>query len=496
MLGRRVPSFLRSTLCLLLALAALLPLPDAHGAQALTFSPCQLEHPLRLRTLAAECAELWVPEQPGFRASRSIPLRIARLRAVSRRSLKEPLVVLAGGPGLAATTFYASVEPAFEPIRRERDIVLIDQRGTGGSNALSCALDEDMLYRAGAPELRAQTERCLRVLAQSANVAWYTTSLAVSDLERVRVALGYEQIDLYGSSYGTRVAQQYLRRFPQRVRAVILDGVVPPQLALGPATALDAEAALQNIFARCARLPACREQFGDPAESYRAVREHLARAPVAVSIPDPTSGDPQSLQFGPYHLATVLRLASYAPEEAALLPLLLHQAARGNYAALAAQFLLVTRAYEDVLAFGMHNSVVCTEDVPFYGDAIDRARLAATYLGTSQLDGLLAICSVWPRGPIDADLHAQLHSDTPVLLLSGSDDPVTPPRYAEQARAGLTHSLHIVLQGFGHGQLLAPCVDRLMASFLERGTVAGLDTSCIRDATPLAFFVSPAGPSP
>ena len=145
----------------------------------------------------------------------------------------------------------------------------------------------------------------------------------------------------------------------------------------------------------------------------------------------------------------------------------------------------------------MHNSVVCTEDVPFYDmKAVDRARLEQTYLGAAQLDGLLSMCKIWPRGAIDADFHAPLRTDLPVLLLSGTDDPVTPPEYAEQAGRGFTHSLQVVLHGFGHGQLAAPCVDRVMAAFVERASVSSLDISCVRNARPMPFFTSLNGPSP
>jgi pimeloyl-ACP methyl ester carboxylesterase len=145
----------------------------------------------------------------------------------------------------------------------------------------------------------------------------------------------------------------------------------------------------------------------------------------------------------------------------------------------------------------MNNSVVCAEDVPFYDTrAIDRARLAATFMGTAQLDALTLICRIWPRGPVDADLHAPLHSEVPALLLSGGDDPVTPPANAVSAARGLSHALSLVLPGFGHGQLTAPCMDRLLARFLELGSAGGLDSSCTRNAHPMPFFTSVNGPAP
>jgi pimeloyl-ACP methyl ester carboxylesterase len=464
----------------------------------LTLTSCQLEDPAKISVVTAECGDLSVPENPADPGGRHIKLRVARVPAINRHKQADPLFVLAGGPGMAATTFYASAAFSFERIHRDRDIVLVDQRGTGQSNPLNCALDDDALYRATDAEVAADARRCLTTLEKTAHVEFYTTSVAVRDLDTVRAALGYARINLYGVSYGTRVAQHYIRRYPSQTRSVILDGVVPPQLALGPATALNAEEALGHIFARCTHDTECNKHFGDPSASYHSLRNSLQAHAVPVSLADPTSGEPSKFEFTAYHLATVLRLASYTAEQAALLPLMLHGATESaNFTPLASQFLLVNRSYGDALAYGMHNSVVCSEDVPFWDlTKVNRAELEKTYLGTAQLDGLKSMCSVWPRGPIDPDFHAELHSEVPVLLLSGGDDPVTPPADAEQARRGFSHSVHIVMKAFGHGQLAAPCVDRLMAKFIALGGVEGLDVSCVRNDTPMPFFLTVGGPSP
>ena len=397
---------------------------------------------------------------------------------------------------MAATTFYTTAAPAFERIHRDRDIVLLDQRGTGRSNALNCELSDDVIAEASDAQILAEATRCLKEVSAHADVAYYTTSVAVRDLDNVRATLGYGQINLYGGSYGTRVAQQYVRHYPARVRTVILDGVVPPTLALGPAVALDAENALLSILARCAADPECHGHFGDPVADYRRLRVEMQAHPVPVTLADPTTGEPSKLALTTLHLATVLRLATYTTQQAALLPLILHRAtAAGDFKPLAAQYLLVSRSLGDVLSYGMHNSVVCAEDVPFFDAAtIDRRRLDQTYLGTAALDGLRAICQVWPRGPIDADFHQALHSDTPALLLSGSNDPATPASYGEEARKGFANGLHVTLKGFGHGQIVAPCVDRIMARFIESGTAKGLDVSCTRLAKPTPFFTSLNGP--
>lgn len=462
------------------------------------FTPCQLEHPLRIAAFAADCATVAVPEDRAARAGRRVPLRVARIAAISRRKLPDPLFVISGGPGQAATDFYAAAAPAFARILRERDIVLVDQRGTGGSNALDCEQYDDALFDEPLDEIRGIVERCRSELEKRADLRQYTTSVAVRDLDEVRARLGYARINLYGVSYGTRVAQHYARRYPDRTRALILDGVVSPQLILGPALALDAERSLERILARCVADRDCRAAFTDPAADYRALRASLSVHAVDVRVPNPSTGAMENMAFSSQHLATVLRLASYSAESAALLPLGLQRARRdGDFSLLAAQFLLTQRSLEDALAFGMHNSVVCSEDVPLIDEAkVDRSALAATYIGVAQLEGLQTICALWPRGVVDADFHAPLASRAPTLLLSGSDDPVTPPAYATQAAKGFVDSKHIVLPGFGHGQLGAPCIDRVMSAFLDTGTTRGLDVSCTKDVKPMPFFTSLAGPAP
>jgi len=206
---------------------------------ALQLSPCELEHPQRLTVVAADCGVLSVPEDPTRTGGRQIRLAFARVPAVSRSKRPDPLFLLAGGPGMAATTFYAMTAPVFARIHRDRDIVLVDQRGTGKSNPLDCPEGDETDLGASGGSIIDETRRCLQMLGAKADVAQYTTSVAVKDLDRVRRALGYQQINLYGVSYGTRVAQQYLRRFPRQTRSLILDGVVPPELSFGAGMAIE-----------------------------------------------------------------------------------------------------------------------------------------------------------------------------------------------------------------------------------------------------------------
>jgi pimeloyl-ACP methyl ester carboxylesterase len=495
---------MRFTLILTLRLAgvaslglccALAAVPAARAAH-LTLSDCRLEHPEHVISIAARCGELEVPEDRSHPA-RHIRLKVAVVPALNLRGPKDPLFVLAGGPGQAASEFYVAAAGAFRRVQRERDIVLVDQRGTGGSNALDCQFPEEEELADMTPvQIRLHAETCLASLASDPR--HYTTSVAVRDLDEVRAALGYERINLYGVSYGTRVAQHYVRRFPQRVRAMILDGVVPPGVALVADGALQAQRALDLIFERCRTETACRAAFHDPAATFAQLRSALAREAATVSMPDPVTGVVHNEKIGPVHLQVATRFLSYSTDRAALLPLLLHEAlVRHNLAPLAAQADLLTERYANAVSYGMHNAVVCTEDAPLLeSTAIDRAALTRTYLGTQQLDGLIEVCKTWPRGLVDSDFHARLDSPVPALLLSGTADPVTPPSYGERALSGLSQSVHVVLEGQGHGQLGTGCVPRLLADFLEHGSTQGLDVSCARSIVAEPFFVSFAGPPP
>jgi pimeloyl-ACP methyl ester carboxylesterase len=216
-----------------------------------------------------------------------------------------------------------------------------------------------------------------------------------------------------------------------------------------------------------------------------------------MTIEDPNSGLPLKIEFNRNMLNASLRFLSYSATQASLLPTLIHQAVQGVLAPLAAQTVMTARQVSDQLASGMQNSVICSEDVPFFAAAgIDPATISRTYQGGEQLAGLLEICKLWPRGPVDADLHSPLKSDIPTLLLSGEADPVTPPADAERAALGLRRHRHLILSGEGHGQVATGCVPKLMAEFLDAAAPAMLDASCLERHSPAAFFVSMTGPAP
>lgn len=493
------PSFRRRTR--LLALFLLCPAPAFAAEASLRLSECRLEHPLGLTAVTAQCGELEVPENRANPAHRRIRLFVARIPALGRQHAPDPVFILAGGPGLGASTFYMSLAPAFARMNRDRDLIIVDQRGTGRSTPLRCAFDENRLWDSDEDTATQLIRTCRDALAPDHDLAQYTTSAAVADLEAVRTALGYGSINLYGSSYGTRVAQHYARRHPEHTRALILDGVVPPTRALGTTTSLDAEQALQRVFERCRETPECAARFGDPAQDYLELRNRLARAPVPMRLDHPRTGELLEFSFSAQVFAAALRLASYSAEQAAMLPLALRLANREErFEALAGPLFVTASGYEAALAYGMHNSVVCTEDVPRFDSAgLDMGALQDTFLGTGQIDWLRAVCAEWPAGEPDADLHAALTSDVPALLLSGTADPVTPATFGEEAALGLSAALHLKFPDQGHGQLALPCVDRIMAEFLgsaQRGVAPRIDTSCTARLRPPPFLLSPSGPAP
>ena len=444
---------LSALLLLLACLASAVP-----AASALELSDCRISAGPGYPSIKARCGDFPRPLNPDDPEAGQIELRVAVVPALDLNPEPDPLVPLAGGPGGSSIQFYASYFVAFEQVRRDRDILLVDQRGTGSSARMDCPFEEGIVAGQYSDEQTRDFARvCLEQLPHDPR--YFTTSLAVADLEALRFELGFPSLNLLGTSYGTRVAQHFARRFPASTRTIILDGVVPPQIPLGPEIALEAQRALDDILARCLDDTACADRFPEIDLDFQSIRTAVESAPISVELTNPVTGQREALNFGRNELAGAIRLLAYQPRSVALMPLLIHEAANDNFVPLAAQFQLTVSSLADALALGMHNSVVCSEDVPFIDrDSIDFSALEATYIGSMQLEALDAICSVWPRGPVDHDIAEPLATDIPVLLLSGDADPITPPRYADIAATELSNARHIVGNRQGHGQIAAGCM--------------------------------------
>ena len=476
-------------------IAALCCIAPACAGAALDESVCVLETP-GVAKLYASCATVEVPLDRENPESGPFELFVARIAAEAVEPEPDPLLLIAGGPGQSTVDFYLQMRGAFGPVRRNRDIILVDQRGTGRSaEGFRCDVPLDFDFQlADAGGLDAVVADCLAVLDRDPR--FFTTSAAVRDLDTVRRELGVEQWNIYGVSYGSRVAQHYLRRYPEQVRAVVLDGVVPPTLVLGPDLAYDAQAALDRIFDRCAFDPGCAIRFGDLEERFDGLMARIKDSPVSVAARDPATGEIEETLVTEDYLMGVTRLFSYSATTVALLPLIIDEAANGRFEMLLAQARLILANVERALSFPMHNSVICSEDFPFRA-AAGRPRDDDGYLGGAIIDALEAICAQWPQGLVDPDFKQPLVSDHPVLLLSGGNDPVTPARYGDDViTEGLSGARHLVAPGQGHAVAPLGCARRLIGEFIDEAAADDLDARCLERLAPMPFFLSPAGPGP
>jgi pimeloyl-ACP methyl ester carboxylesterase len=462
---------------------------------ALIFKPCALRMS-GIGAVEAQCTTLAVPENhdepqggPGGQggSGRKIELAIALVTA-SGSSEPDPIVMIAGGPGQSALESYPAVHAAFQDALRSRSVLLVDARGTGGSHPLKC---EDESGRSAVAEestsdpvsARGFAERCRDELAKDSDLRFYTTADHIRDLDLVRQQLGVQRLNLLGVSYGTRVAQQYAKRYPQHTRTVTLDSVVPNSLTLGQEHARNLDAALELQFARCAKDAACSKNLGDPAAQLQALRTRLRAGNLApVRYRDPLTGEWRNEAPTYGHLSLLLRLYAYQPQAAAMLPLIVRDAAEGNYESLLAQARQVYASVSDAIMHGMQLSVLCTEDTELRVNPDD----ANTLMGSDFVAFMLAQCEAWPKGERPEDFRVPLSGSVPVLALSGELDPVTPPRYGDAVIASLPNGRHLVAPGQGHNVIGTGCLPKLFAQFLESGNAKSLDAECLKrlSATP------------
>lgn len=444
----------------------------------LRFKPCSLGDE-GMAAIEAQCATLQAPENHDAPKGRTIDLAVALIPA-KNPTQSDPVVVLAGGPGQAILDAYPMLHDALEDVRRSRNILLVDARGTGGSHLLQCGelgeLIDGSVSEPDTAQMRALAERCRDRLAKTSDLRYYTTTDHIRDLDLLRRTVGVDRFNLVGISYGTRVAQQFARRYPTHTRTVTLDSIAPNTLILGQEHARNLDAALKQQFARCAAEPACKRNIGDPAAMLATVRATLQAGGIApVRYRDPTSGEwrEEAPTFG--HLAALLRFYAYRPESASMLPLVLHDASKGRYEPLLSQARSLAGDIGDSMALGMHLSVSCTEDTEIRVDPADKD----TLLGTSMAEFLQAQCAVWPKGTRPADFRAPLSGDVPVLAISGEFDPVTPPRYGDEVVKTLPNGRHLVLPGQGHSVLATGCMPKLFAQFVEKADAKALDAGCL-----------------
>ena len=430
--------------------------------------------------IAAQCGTLEVPENRAKPEGRKISLAIAVLPANTLNPRADPLFILAGGPGQAAS-FLGPFAVLLTGVRKDRDIVLVDQRGTGRSSPLKCAAFEPRDTADATLEIDQvpKAAECAKELvAGGVDAAQYTTAAWVADLDAVRTALGYEKINLWGGSYGTRAALEYLRAYPSRVRSVVLDGIAPPSMRVSIDVWPTRDRALTAVLAACARSAPCHSAHPDLPATLDAIRDRLGPKGRDVAVTDPRTGSVETQRLTFDHVLAALEPLTYAPELSALLPEIIGRLAAGDYGPLFAGAMLVSGDLPQQVNNALHYSVTCTEDVPRI-TAADVANAFASVRSRSLARQELAVCDVWPKGVVAPDAAKPVVSAVPVLILSGGLDPVTPPANGAEVAKTLSASRHIVAQGYGHIVSPHACGPRLIAAFIDDPTFATLPASCV-----------------
>jgi pimeloyl-ACP methyl ester carboxylesterase len=441
----------------------------------------------------AYCGTYTVFENRAARTGRTIDLKIVVAPALRRNPKPDPLFIFEGGPGGGAATLAPLRIPMFQSYQTDRDIVLIDQRGTGDSNPLDCATNDDQ----DADDLNVDdypVERYRRCLDRlKADAQFYTTSLAMDDVDDVRRFLGYDLINLWGGSYGTRAALVYLRQHEAAVRSVVLDGVAPPDMRIPLYMARDGQRALDRLIQDCEQdAGGCATAYPHLRQTVADLWQQLSKKP-RVTFTHPRTAVPRTITVSQRLVASIVFQSLYSPEVAALLPRLLTDAGSGNFQGLFA-LAYSTDLPRGAMSEGMFLSVVCAEDVPrITPDEIAR-ETEGRFLGSAMFETRLKPCQFWPRGTVPGDYYEPVRSNRPVLLLSGEDDPITPPSWGEHVAQSLTNARHIVVPGAGHITLMRGCVHDLVGAFLDAASPAGLDASCVNALRRPPFFTTYTGP--
>lgn len=450
--------------------------------------PCEL-----VTGRTARCGTLTVPENYAEEDGRVIDLNIVIIPAQDRPIQPDPVFMLAGGPGQAAVETFPFLLPLFDRLNQTRDIVLVDQRGTGGSNPLACPNLQDLPFDTPDEDVYDLVAKCAESLAQGNDLTQYITDIAMRDLDEVRDALGYEQINLFGTSYGSRAAMRYMQLYPNRVRSAVLNAITSPELVIYLQSPADGQRALDLLFERCANDDACRTTFPNLKSDFERILIELGDGRT-IALSHPQTGQQMQIFLTPDALMQGIYTVLYSPDLVSLLPLLISDIAdTGDYGPLVGQ--LIALGQNSNIYQGMFYAVVCSEDAPLI-DLDDAAMRRGETRFPLLADDLLTICEAWPQTEAGLSFREPLSSETPTLLLTGEADPITPPAYAEQVAAGLPNKVEILLPGYGHDISTVGCIPDLITDFITSGSNTDLDTSCVSEIVPPPFFVTASGPRP
>jgi pimeloyl-ACP methyl ester carboxylesterase len=484
-----IPALLAATL------AAAPPLQAAEQRAGLT--PCRLGGVAH----AAWCGFLRRPLDPAQPGGVQIDIHYAVLPALARNRKSDPVMIFAGGPGQSAIDLAGPMAQVLGRLGHRRDIVLVDQRGTGRSAPLHCPAEPPTRPLALAADPARQLQRlqaCGQALALQphGDLRHYTTTVAMQDAEAVRQAVGAAQVNLLGASYGTRAVLEYMRQFPQSVRRAVVDGVAPPDMALHQAFSTDNQAALDGLMAACEAEPVCRQRHPRLRDDWQAL---LGSLPRAATVAHPVTGEVESLMLTRDMVLGLVRQPLYVPVLASALPMALAQAARGRWEPLVGLSSALGGGPAARLAEGMHFSVVCAEDLPRH-----TADAPGADFGDSLARTYREVCAHWPRGAVPAAFYSLPPAPAATLVLSGGADPVSPPRHGQRVQQALgAKARHVVVAQAGHGVMALGCMRDVLFRFVDADTddeALKVDADCARGLprptvfVPVAAATAQAGP--
>jgi pimeloyl-ACP methyl ester carboxylesterase len=435
----------------------------------------------------ALCGTYEVYENRASRTGRKIALNLTILPAVAEKPAADAVFAFAGGPGQSAVTAFP-LASYVQALRQQRDVVLIDQRGTGKSNPLRCPFDRnDVQLLINGSYSTENLPACRAELEKRADLTQYTTSNAADDVDDVREALGYGKIDLLGGSYGSLAALVYLRRHSEHVRAMAIQGVVPPDYRMPLPFAKTIQSALDRLFANCAADAGCHKDFPDLKTEFETIVKRLDSQPAKFDLPAAASDKPQPVTLSRGTFVSDLRPMLYQPAVVSQLPYILDRAFQNDWRVFAAAVVAVHRAVGDEVARGMAFSVNCSESVPFIGEADIRRETEGTYLGDFDVRNYRKNCGLWPYASVPKSFLAPVRSGVPSLLISGAEDPATPPSMAGHAAEGLSHSRVVIIPNGTH-LTGGECIDKMIVQFVEAASEAAVDAGCVNQIRHLPFL--------
>lgn len=446
----------------------------------------------------ARCGTVTVWEDPGLR-QRRIDLRVVVLSATGPDSLRrpDPVIVLDGGPGQAASRSAPVVARDLRSVRRSRDLILPDRRGTGGSNPLDCPNEPDASTSPVdlvVPRTPAQTRACREQLAANADLTKYTTPFAAGDIVALADSLGIERFNLYGGSYGSREAFELARGHSDRVRSIAVFAVTPQDRRVLLMSPRSAETAMQRLIDDCMATRACRGAYPNLRRELDEVVARLEREPATFRAPLPGGNRTVPVRLSRTAFGSVLRTGLLSPTQSTRIPALIHMAHRGNFDPIGSAYLRFVRRTPAMLSRGLFLSVVCAEEMALVEPEMIRSAAEGTFWGDGWVRSVARQCEEWPEGALPSDWTRPPESNVPALLMSGWLDPIAPPAWAEQVRRHMPNARRVLVREGHHNFSYDSCARRTLARFFDRADAFSLDAECLADAPRGPFVIPGAGP--